>query len=234
MQRFFAEDVSGPEVLLLEEEAHHCMRVLRHKPGDVISLMDGKGHIAQGNIVELGKKEVRVAIQSCTFYPKAPAAMHLAIAPTKNRDRMEWLLEKSIECGLSQISFLYTARSERGKLNLERLQKIALAAMKQSGNPWLCSLHSYPSFQSFIQDAKGLRVQKWVAYVQEDLPHLHRCILPGKDGLLLIGPEGDFTAEEVHLAVASGFQAVSLGKHVLRTETAGLLGVNSFYLRQLE
>ena len=233
MHRFFCPDLTQDEVLLPEEEAHHCVKVLRLTSGAQVLLMDGKGGLADASLTSISKKEVKALVQRRVVHPPRAFDLHLAIAPPKSRDRLEWLVEKVVECGLTSLQFLFTERSERGKINLDRLEKIAVAAMKQSGNPRLCSIQLVNDFSSFLGEASGRVQQRWIAHVAPHHPHFFNSIRPGEDGLLLIGPEGDFSNDELLLAQNHGFQPVSLGDLVLRTETAGLYGVNSFYLRQL-
>jgi 16S rRNA (uracil1498-N3)-methyltransferase len=233
MHRFYCPDLSVDEVLFPEEEAHHCAKVLRAAVGDQVVLMDGKGQVAFASLSFISKKQVKALVQSREVRQRQAVQLHLAMAPPKSRDRLEWLVEKAVECGLTILSFLFTDRSERVKINIDRLEKIAISAMKQSGNPWLCHIRMVNDFKSFLSEASGLDQQRWMAHVAPHHPHFFQAIQPGEDGLLLIGPEGDFSEEECSLAVKYGFQLVSLGSLVLRTETAGLFGVNAFYIRQL-
>lgn len=233
MHRFYCPDLAQDEVLLPEEEAHHCIKVLRAASGDHVLLMDGKGQVASAVLSAVSKKEVKAVVQQRVLQPPKAYDLQLAIAPPKSRDRLEWLVEKVVECGLSSLRFLFTERSERGKINLYRLEKIAVAAMKQSGNPWLCNLQLVDDFPGLLLEASQGDQQRWIAHVEPHHPHFFHTIKPGKDGLLLIGPEGDFSDRELALAQEHGFQPVSLGSLVLRTETAGLYGVNAFYLKQL-
>jgi 16S rRNA (uracil1498-N3)-methyltransferase len=233
MHRFYCPDLSKETLLLPEEEAHHCARVLRAAIGDHVVLLDGKGQKAIASIQALSKKEVEVLILERQNYPHPPFQLHLAMAPPKSRDRLEWFVEKAVECGLTALSFIQTEHSERVKINKDRLEKIAIAAMKQCGNPWKCNLYLEPDFQGFLwQHARGT-IQRWIAHVHPEHPHFFNQIIPSQDGLLLIGPEGDFSDQEISLAIALGYQPVSFGQLVLRTETAGLFGVNAFFLKQL-
>jgi 16S rRNA (uracil1498-N3)-methyltransferase len=156
--------------------------------------------------------------------PRRVSSIHLAIAPTKNIDRMEWLVEKCTEIGIDKITFLRCKTSERPTVPLERLQKLALSAMKQSRQAWLPELVDMTSFKEFV--GRVTEPQRFIAFVDDANPlHLAGAATPDKDSVLLIGPEGDFTPEELHQATTNGFQKVSLGPNRLRTETAGLFGI---------
>ncbi|MBC7774147.1 MAG: RNA methyltransferase, partial [Phycisphaerae bacterium] len=156
-----------------------------------------------------------------------PARLHIAIAPTKQMERLEWFLEKATEIGVDEITPLLCKRSERETLRLDRLEKILVSAMKQSLRAWLPKLNAPTRFQDFAK--KTSETQKRLAWCSDEpLPHLKNTISPQQDTVIAIGPEGDFSPEEVQLALANGFQGVSLGKARLRTETAGLLAVGVF------
>lgn len=153
--------------------------------------------------------------------PKRNFSIHLAIAPTKQTDRIEWLVEKCGEIGIEKITFIQGKKSERKTIALERLEKILVSAMKQSGQTWLPSLTHMIPFEKFVLGCRDS--QRYIAFVNSSNPdHLNHCVKPGGDYVVMVGPEGDFTLDEVAFANSNGFRTVSLGPHRLRTETAGL------------
>lgn len=232
MLLFYSSDIADQIARLDEDEAHHCIQVLRRQIGDSITLVDGRGGWYEATIIETGKKRCVVQIvQHIPDYQRRNHYLHLAIAPTKNLDRMEWLLEKATEIGIDEITFLTCQRSERRQLRLDRLEKIVLSAMKQSLRAYLPKLHPLTPFLEFVQAPQ--HTQLFIAHCSpgETPPHLQHVCTPGAPACVLIGPEGDFTAEEVEAAVASGFEEVSLGPHRLRTETAGLAACHIINLK---
>jgi 16S rRNA (uracil1498-N3)-methyltransferase len=214
-----------------EEESKHCIKVLRKKNGDQLQLIDGKGFEAKAIITQDHPKKCSGLIQQRMQHkPSRNYHMHLAIAPTKNTDRIEWMLEKAIEIGLDEISFLQCENSERIKLNLERFHKIGISAIKQSKQYYLPTIHAPVSFKDFVEKNKSVQT-KFIAWCPaNDTQNLFKQLEsnPASNNLLLVGPEGDFTNEEVAFAQANGFAACSLGKNILRSETAGLFGISLF------
>ncbi len=221
MNRFYDPHVQEGINLLPEDEAKHCINVLRQKEGDKIFIMDGVGGIYTSILRKVTKREVEYEVISSQEIDKKSFKVHLAIAPTKNMDRMEWLVEKLCEIGVDQITFIETKNSERRKLRLDRLEKKAISAMKQSANPFLLKISDITSFKETIQN--DLNEIKLMGHVDENHPYIGELILPNKNTTILIGPEGDFTEDEVRYAVENGFQPISLGKNTLRTETAGFV-----------
>lgn len=225
MQFFYHPDLSHPVFELLPDEAKHCVKALRKKSGDTIFVTDGQGRLANAQLLEASPNHCIVQIINLDEeYALRHHHFHLAIAPTKNADRMEWLVEKSIEIGIEQISFLRCEHSERLKIDLERLQRIAISAIKQS-NTSLIPIMQIVDYNDFIIN-NNLIERRFIAWCDE---HNHEEFaqqpLKGKDCILLIGPEGDFSPEEVRLAEQHGYKAIKLGSRRLRTETAGLYGV---------
>lgn len=225
MQLFYVPDSSGDLIELPPEEARHCVQVLRHRAGDVIHWVDGKGGFYSGPIVEAGKRRCQVAVdQHQAEYGKRPFRLHLAVAPTKQIDRLEWLLEKATEIGVDEISLLLCAHSERKQVRLDRLEKVLIAAMKQSLKAYLPKLHDMIRFPDFVQQNFSPQ-QSFIAYVDTaQTEHLKDQCEAGRNVCLLIGPEGDFHPEEIGMADKVGFRRVSLGPSRLRTETAGVVG----------
>ncbi|MEQ9467314.1 MAG: 16S rRNA (uracil(1498)-N(3))-methyltransferase [Ekhidna sp.] len=221
MTVFYKKDLVNSPNRLDEEEAKHCFQVLRHQSGDQIMLFDGKGGKYRAVLTQVSKKFCEFDILSSEQIPEKPFSIHLAIAPTKNADRMEWMIEKLCEIGVDKVTLISTRHSERKKLRLDRLEKKAISAMKQSGNPFLLQLNELTDFQEFISGCTSQ--QKVIAHVDNAHRHLADVLEPKKSITILIGPEGDFSKEEVDMASQSGFMAVSLGNNTLRTETAGLV-----------
>ncbi|MFM7723380.1 MAG: RsmE family RNA methyltransferase [Bacteroidota bacterium] len=217
---FYAPELNpeSQEFVLNEEESKHCVRVLRKEVGDIIELLDGKGGGYVAEITAANPKKCSLSIIRYVFYPPT-TTVHLAVAPTKNMDRMEWLVEKATELGCTHVSFLQTKRTERSSINMERLTKIAVAAMKQSKRTYLPQLDAPIPFVEFVQTFPG----GWMAHC---LDHEKRQELNGSvERRILIGPEGDFTQEEIADALSNGYKAISLGEARLRTETAALKSV---------
>lgn len=217
--------------VLSHEESAHVVKVLRRKIGDLLSIVDGIGNSYQVEITNPDARKCSFKIISKTASIPKPFAVHLAIAPTKSSDRLEWFVEKACELGADRISILHTQRTERKKVNVERLDKKAVSAMKQSKNLWKCKIDKTVISMNDFVDSHVQTAHKYVAYVetgQEDL--LQRKIEPDQQVVILIGPEGDFSPDEIELVKSSGFQLVSLGPHVLRTETAGVIAMHTVNL----
>ncbi|MCD8266643.1 MAG: 16S rRNA (uracil(1498)-N(3))-methyltransferase [Prevotellaceae bacterium] len=215
-----------PEVRgeLPREEAHHALRVLRLGKGDSVRLTDGKGGLFEARITEA--RGSRVAYEVLRELPGSPlwqGRLCLAVAPTKSAERMEWLVEKATEIGFDELTFLCCRFSERRTLNMERLERIAVAAMKQSQKAWKPRLCPLTDFNEFVrQERAGGR---FICHCHEGLsqrPHLLEALRAGEGATVLIGPEGDFSLEEVQEAERRGYTGVSLGRSRLRTETAAL------------
>lgn len=227
MQLFFAPGLEGDYYHLEEQESRHIIKVLRMKAGDVIHLTDGKGNLCIAELINEDPRHCEVRITDKHIaYGKRPYYFHIAIAPTKNINRYEWFLEKATEIGIDEITPLICQRSERKAVKTERLNKVITAAMKQSVKAYHPILNESVKFKDFIgMEHSG---EKFVAYVEEgEHPPLQSLYSPGEDAVILIGPEGDFSPEEINQAVDKGFQTVSLGNSRLRTETAGLVAVHS-------
>ena len=222
MQLFYTTSIENNFVLFDEEETRHLV-VLRKQIGDHIHVTDGKGNLFQCEIVELTKKKVTASVLSVVDTQPARNPIHIAIAPTKNMDRLEWFLEKATEIGLGAVTPMLCKRSERTKLRLDRLDAILLSAMKQSLQYQKPKLSEVVDFQSFIKNTPSDCI-KLIAYCNDDsVQAISSVYEQNKPVLILVGPEGDFTPEEVKAAFAAGFIGVSLGPNRLRTETAGLM-----------
>lgn len=223
---------------LPDEEARHALRVLRLDVGDELWLMDGTGHFHQAVItVATGHRCLFSIQQSLTPQPDWHGHIHLAMAPTKNIDRTEWLAEKATEIGMDELTFLDCRFSERRTLKPERIDKILVAAMKQSHKAWKPVLNGMTPFQHFVM-RPDLPPLRFIAHCYDmadvgggEKPFLLDALMAHPaDGnpsmLVLVGPEGDFSVDEVRLAHQAGFQSVSLGTSRLRTETAALAAVH--------
>ncbi len=223
MQLFYVPDISGAEVILNETESKHAIRVLRLKEGDEIELIDGKGGFYKARIQNANPKKCQLSIiESQTDFGKKDFHLHIAIAPTKNIDRTEWFLEKCTEIGIDEVTPLLSEHSERKVIKPERLEKILVSAMKQSVKAYLPKLNGLTKLSELLSQAT--ETKKFIAHCNEgEKPHLKNVVKPGDNVLILIGPEGDFSPEEVTLALEYGFEAISLGNARLRTETAGVV-----------
>lgn len=231
MQLFYLPQLNNNTFEFSEEESKHCIRVLRKKKGDAITLIDGKGTEAIGIIDSDNPKKCSGLIQQKTLHPKPQGtSVHLVICPTKNTDRIEWMLEKCIELGIDQISFIYSENSERNKINLERCEKIAVSAIKQSKQFYLPQINPIQSFEQFMQQKDSVRTEKYICWCPTaQTETLTKQVAQSKPSSVqvLVGPEGDFTQKEIQLAEAQGYKACSLGSTILRSETAGLFAVTA-------
>lgn len=223
---FYAADLDASLIALDEEESRHLAGVLRRKAGDTLQLCDGQGRSCLAEIVEVGKRALFArALHPIPAPAPNPALLRLAVAPTKHADRIEWLVEKAVEIGVRRITPLLCERSERRVLRTDRLQKIALSAMKQSKRLWLPRIDELTPFPVFLKNENDV-AQRFIAECgPAPKPHLFGALERGALCCVLIGPEGDFSPAEVALALEHGYGAVSLGAARLRTETAALSAV---------
>lgn len=229
-QLFFSSSVEGGLLRFDDEESRHITGVLRHKPGDRLRVTDGRGFFYEAVLAEAGKKQALASIlQTEALAPDPAAGLHIAIAPTKNIERLEWFLEKSVEIGVGKVTPILCKRSERDTIRLDRLEKIMVSAMKQSMRAWLPQLAPLTPLNTFLLQNQTANVLRCIAWCGDDqTPHLKNILKPGLDLCILIGPEGDFTSTEVSDALKAGFQAVNLGAARLRTETAGIFAASVF------
>ena len=228
-QLFYAPDIAViPE--LPEEESQHCVRVLRLKEGDIINITDGKGFFYTAILENIHPKHCGITITERMIQkPLWHFSVHIAIAPTKNIDRIEWFIEKATEIGINKITCLCCRHSERREVKLQRLNKIAISAMKQSQKATLPQINEMTDFNSFI--VKNYEEHKMIAHCDSSHKYLIKEIYKPEDGaLILIGPEGDFCNEEINSAVSAGFSPISLGNSRLRTETAALVACHTIHL----
>ncbi len=227
--RFFYVPDAVNEQELPVEEAMHALRVLRLKIGDKMMLMDGQGSFYRAEVTLAHTKHCLYEIkETLPQVPQWNGHLHLAIAPTKLMDRMEWMIEKAVEIGVNEISFLHCQFSERRIVKMPRLDKIVVSAMKQSHKAWKTQLNDIATFKQFID--QPLPGRKYIAHCYDEISRTSlfdelRKPCDTEDCTVLIGPEGDFSIDEVRDAVAHGFQSVHLGQSRLRTETAGLAAI---------
>lgn len=229
MYLFYTQDILTSHVLS-EEESQHCVRVLRYTRGDEILLTDGKGNTYTARITNPHPKHCEFEVLTQEKQQKAhDFYLHIAIAPTKNIERMEWMVEKCTEIGVDEITPLLCRFSERKQIRTDRLEKIVLSAAKQSLTPYLPKLNELTDYGTFVRQAT--EETKFIAHCyKEDKRELKDEIRRGKSVLVLIGPEGDFSEQEVEEALALGFVPVSLGNSRLRTETAGVVACHTAVL----
>ena len=214
--------------MLGADESAHALRVLRHKVGDELDVTDGQGSFYRCVITDTRKSLCQLEVKSKRSVVRPAYSIHIALAPTKNHDRIEWFVEKATEIGVDRITFMICEHSERRKINDERLRKVAVGAMKQSLKAWLPRVDPLTQFAHVLTEPGG---QKFIAHLDEpEPPNLIDIARRHVQSLLLIGPEGDFSPGELKLAEEAHFQKVALGQHRLRTETAALVAVTTLTL----
>lgn len=224
--QLFIGNINGQIGELEAEETQHFSRVLRGKLGQEIYLTDGKGTLAKGVVTEIHNKSIQLELSEIQEnFEQRPYFLHIAIAPTKNIDRIEYFLEKATEIGIDEISFLKSFHSERKNINLERCQKIVNAAVKQSLKAYVPKLNDLTKFTDFV--AQDFSETKLIAHCEEDFErkNFKEILQTNENYLILIGPEGDFSLDEIKLAEENGFKGISLGHQRFRTETAALNAV---------
>jgi len=236
--RFFYVPNAANVTELPDEEAQHAVRVLRMEMGDEMMLMDGHGTFYRAIVTEATKRRCFYRIEETLPQERQwQPHLHLAMAPTKNMDRTEWFAEKATEIGFDELTFLKCRWSERTVVKTERIEKIMVSAMKQSRKAWKPVLNEMVDFKAFVQQveerekASGKPMQKFICHCYEeegvgDKVALKEAVRGGEDVLVMVGPEGDFSIDEVKMAEEKGFQSVTLGKSRLRTETAALVAVH--------
>jgi 16S rRNA (uracil1498-N3)-methyltransferase len=229
MQLFFNSELesSHTEFKFDKTESRHIVRVLRKKEGDVLHITNGKGFLFEAEITAANDNKCAVQITNVLVKEKTwDYHLHIAVAPTKLNDRMEWFLEKATEIGIDEITPIICHHSERKVVKLERFEKITRAAMKQSLKFHLPKINQAKTFKEFL--ATEPRGQKFIAHCEErDKKSLKNEILPNTDVTILIGPEGDFSKKEIDLAMQKEYKPVGLGESRLRTETAALVACHS-------
>ncbi|GAA4206914.1 16S rRNA (uracil(1498)-N(3))-methyltransferase [Pedobacter jeongneungensis] len=223
MHIFYTPDITQNTYTLNEEESKHCVRVLRLGIGSIVNLVDGKGGFYTAEITSDNPKKVALKIlQVEKEFHKRNHYLHIAVAPTKNIDRIEWFLEKATELGIDEITPIITDRSERRVVKEDRLNKVITSAVKQSIKAYHPKLNDAISFDAFLKEP--FEGEQLIAHCIDngEKQYISKLVAPHQKYLILIGPEGDFTPEEVNLALNKGFKALTLGDNRLRTETAAL------------
>ena len=231
MQLFFAPNINVGLYELSKEEARHAVQVLRKKAGDVLDFVDGKGGWYQGVISTASKRSCLVEVEQLEQEEKRmPYRLTMLVSPTKSNDRFEWFLEKATEIGVDVIVPLKCQRTERPRIRKDRYEKVLVSAMKQSLQAWLPKLEDFQTLNEFYKDFDG-KQHSFVAWCEEDQQNtLWDNYQAGKDVFVFIGPEGDFTNEEVQMIISNGGKPVSLGKNRLRTETAAIFATQTISL----
>ena len=228
MQLFYNQDVTpeASEIHFSKEESRHIVKVLRKTIGDIMHITNGKGWLFTAEITQADIKNCSAKITDSVLKPKKPYQLHLAVAPTKMNDRYEWFLEKATEIGIDTITPIFCDNSERRVIKLERFKKILQSAMKQSLNCYLPKLNDAIAFKDFInRDFEG---QTFIAHCENtDRKSLKQVLKTQQDVTILIGPEGDFSSQEIEQALQRNFIPVLLGNTRLRTETAAIVACHS-------
>ena len=233
MDFFFSNDINNQTIILDNYESRHCIKVMRHKVGDLIKIVDGLGNLYSGNLVSFNKNSCTIQINDKTEnYKKRNQHIHIGISPIKNQDRLEWFIEKSVEIGIDEITLIDCDRTLRKKIKIDRLNKIAITAMKQSLKAYIPKINDVISVNDFI--ICNQNSSKFICHLdnddRRDVFYYKDDIKKYKNVSILIGPEGDFSASEIELAVDNNFLCVTLGNSRLRTETAGIVACHLFNL----
>lgn len=230
--KLFYGTIENGKAEINEEEQQHIVKVLRMREGDEISVTDGKGNLATGNLIFEGKKVSLEKLQIKENLPDFSTRLHIAIAPTKNIDRIEFFLEKATEMAVSEVTLLQTEKTERKNLNIDKLRKQSISASKQSLRFHFPKVNDVTKFSEFIQNLDSETT--FVAHCNEKLERIALTdIQPQHNITFLIGPEGDFSDKEILMLADRGIKAVSLGNQRLRTETAGVFVAAWNYFRML-
>lgn len=221
MNIFYCPDISQASAVLDEEESRHAAKALRARSGQPLLVTDGKGRLAEAVFTVVDQRHTEITIHTVNDIPFPGPELVLAISPLKNPDRLEWLVEKATECGVHTIIPMLCERTEKPSVNLRRLHHIALSAMKQSRRVWLPEI---PGLLPFSEVVSRMATMKLIPHCREDVPRDELSgITPAASTLVCIGPEGDFTENEISLALQNGFHGISLGQYRLRAETAGMM-----------
>ena len=232
MHIFFCPNLLGSIPDLPEEEAHHAFSVLRLRAGTIIGLRDGQGSQAEAEITAIDKRRISwKTISQRRMPPKRKARIHLCVAPTKQMERFEWMLEKCTEIGVDRITPLITTRTERTSLRQDRLLRVLVSAMKQSQRAWLPRLDEPMAINELISGP--IPAQRWFGWCEGERTSLASGYRKNEEVVLLIGPEGDFTPEESSLLINHSFGPLSLGEARLRTETAAVAACAYMNMAQL-
>ena len=226
MEFFFSNNIQNQIITLDSVESRHCNKVMRHKIGDKISVVDGLGNLYVGDLIFSDKRKCQVRVaEMINNYNKRNHYTHVAISPIKNHDRLEWFVEKSIEIGIDEISFIKCLRTQRKSIKIDRLNKIAKTAMKQSLKAYLPKINDIVKIDDFI--IKKKQSINFICHLEDghkkDIFHYKKTVLKKQKTCFMIGPEGDFTLDEIKLCKNNNFNSITLGESRLRTETAGVV-----------
>ena len=228
MQLFYAADFTAPEYMLSEEESRHAVKVLRFEEGDTLHITDGRGNLYRCEVASAHQKHCLVrVVEHFAEFEKIPYNLTMAVAPTKNIDRYEWFLEKATEIGVAEFVPIVSEHSERKVIKSEREEKVITSAVKQSLKAYHPQLAEITPFDKLVR--KEFSGRKFIAHCGDAIKekkYLASTLRKGEDALVLIGPEGDFSPEEVRLAVENGFEEITLGTQRFRTETAAVVAVD--------
>jgi len=231
MHLFFCPDMESGLVNLPEEEAHHATQVLRLAVGQRIGLLNGRGTRAEAELVDVSRKRcVAMVLESVEHPAERNGRIHLAVAHTKQADRFEWMIEKAVEIGVDRITPLATARTERGRARIDRMERVAISALKQSQRTWLPQIDPLSPISEF--SSEQLPEQRFFGHLDHLSIPFADAYDPTAHAVVLIGPEGDFSPAETEMLLANGFVSVTLGLARLRTETAALAACTWMSLKQ--
>ena len=224
MHYFFVPEIHGSHCILDTEESRHCVKVLRLQKGEQVQLTDGKGNMYKAEVEEPSAKACVLKIIETHSEPAPTWNLSVAIAPTKNIARIEWLVEKLTEIGIAEFLPFISHHSERRILKTDRLAKIAVEAMKQSGRTYLPKINELVSYKELLNASKDFKGQKFILHcIEKEKQSLNQSYKKGGNALILVGPEGDFNNNEVEEAIGNGFTPITLGNVRYRTETAALV-----------
>lgn len=232
MQLFYnpSLNAASKEVRFDKKESGHIIKVLRKVTGDKLHITNGKGFLFIARLADINPNKCQAQIEEHRFTPPPPQELHMVVAPTKRNERFEWFLEKATEIGLTSITPLICDHSERKTVKLERFERVLQSAMKQSLQVYLPQLNEPQSFSTYIDQVRESE-QNFIAHCEETKKYrLKDQLAPHKSATILIGPEGDFSKEEIQRALEKDFKPVSLGKNRLRTETAAIVACHTFAL----
>ena len=233
MFHFYFENLEQDFILLPPEESKHCVKSLRLKNGDSIIAINGKGMVCTAEITEASLKTCTLKIISRKWIAPSKAQLHIAVAPTKNPDRIEWFVEKAVEIGIEKITILHTERTERSRVQIERLKRISIAAVKQCQGFFIPEIEEN-TFMDLMETSKCFSGGKWIPHCEQgEKKQLVDMLQDAQDALILIGPEGDFSPKEISTAMTYGFLPVALGNRRLRTETAAVYATVVYKSKQL-
>ena len=226
METFFSQNITDDLIILDNLESRHCIKVLRKVVGDHINIVDGKGNLYKGKIISTDKNNCKVQITNIlNKYGDKGYYIHIGIACIKNHDRLEWFVEKSVEIGVDEISFLHCDRSIKKTIKNNRISNVAITAIKQSGKAKLPIINDLVNFKDFTENCKSHN--KFICHLynkdKKNIFFYKENMKKNKDNCILIGPEGDFTISEIKLAEKYNFKSITIGDSCLRTETAGVV-----------